>query len=123
MPATAKSVAREIGISYSKKRLTTDPAYNLKLGRHYIEGLLGDFKGSYIMAIAGYNAGPSRVKRWSKNFGDPRSRDVSAIDWVEMIPFDETRNYVQRVLENLQVYRVRLSKNQVAQTLEGDLNR
>jgi soluble lytic murein transglycosylase len=123
MPATANNVAREIGISYSKKRLTTDPAYNLKLGRHYIEGLLGDFKGSYIMAIAGYNAGPSRVKRWSKNFGDPRSKDVSSIDWVEMIPFDETRNYVQRVLENLQVYRVRLSKNQVAQTLEGDLNR
>jgi soluble lytic murein transglycosylase len=123
MPATAKIVAKEIGISYSKKRLTTDPAYNLKLGRHYIEGLLGDFNGSYIMAIAGYNAGPSRVNRWTKRFDDPRNKNVSAIDWVEMIPFDETRNYVQRVLENLQVYRVRLSENQVAQTLEGDLNR
>ena len=75
------------------------------------------------MAIAGYNAGPSRVKRWSKKFGDPRDRTVNAIDWVEMIPFDETRNYVQRVLENLQVYRTRMSADQVAQTLEGDLNR
>jgi soluble lytic murein transglycosylase len=123
MPATAKKVASQIGISYSKRRLTTDPAYNLKLGRHYIEGLLGNFKGSYIMAIAGYNAGPSRVKRWVRRFGDPRDSNVNAIDWVEMIPFDETRNYVQRVLENLQVYRTRLSANQVAQTLEGDLNR
>ncbi|MBT6221825.1 MAG: lytic transglycosylase domain-containing protein [Rhodospirillaceae bacterium] len=123
MPATAKKVAQQIGISYSKGRLTTDPAYNLKLGRHYLEGLLGDFKGSYIMAIAGYNAGPSRVKRWVRKFGDPRDSSVNAIDWVEMIPFDETRNYVQRVLENLQVYRSRLSANQVAQTLEGDLNR
>jgi soluble lytic murein transglycosylase len=75
------------------------------------------------MAIAGYNAGPSRVKRWVRKFGDPRDSSVNAIDWVEMIPFDETRNYVQRVLENLQVYRSRLSANQVAQTLEGDLNR
>jgi soluble lytic murein transglycosylase len=123
MPATAKRVASQIGISYSKGRLTTDPAYNLKLGRHYLEGLLGKFDGSYIMAIAGYNAGPSRVNRWVKRFGDPRDSNVNAIDWVEMIPFDETRNYVQRVLENLQVYRSRLSANQVAQTLEGDLNR
>jgi soluble lytic murein transglycosylase len=123
MPATAKKVAQQMGVSYSKSRLTTDPAYNLKLGRYYLEGLLGDFKGSYIMAIAGYNAGPSRVKRWTRKFGDPRSSNVSAIDWVEMIPFNETRNYVQRVLENLQVYRSRLSANQVAQTLEGDLNR
>jgi soluble lytic murein transglycosylase len=122
MPETAKSVAQKIGISYSKKRLITNPGYNLKLGRHYIEGLLDDFNGSYIMAIAGYNAGPSRVRRWAKMFGDPRRKDVNAINWVEMIPFDETRNYVQRVLENLQVYRARLSEPRVSKTLKGDLN-
>jgi soluble lytic murein transglycosylase len=122
MPETAKSVAQKIGISYSKKRLITNPGYNLKLGRHYIEGLLDDFNGSYIMAIAGYNAGTSRVRRWAKMFGDPRRKDVNAINWVEMIPFDETRNYVQRVLENLQVYRARLSEPRVSKTLKGDLN-
>ena len=116
-------VAKQIGISFSKKRLRSDPAYNLKLGRHYLEGLLGKFDGSYIMAIAGYNAGPSRVRHWVKEFGDPRSEEVTAIDWVEMIPFDETRNYVQRVLENLEVYRARLLGTQVNQTLKDDLNR
>ena len=85
--------------------------------------LLGDFEGSYVLALAAYNAGPSRVRRWIRANGDPRESSMDVIDWIEMIPFYETRNYVQRILENLQVYRQRLAQTEVAMALESDLRR
>jgi soluble lytic murein transglycosylase len=122
MPATARQVARATKQQYNKTKLTRDPAYNVKLGSYFLNDLVQDFDGSYIMAAAGYNAGPSRARQWANTFGDPRSPDVDAIDWVESIPFNETRNYVQRVMENVMVYRAILSKTStVPQTLEKEL--
>ena len=123
MPQTAKRVASQMKVRYSKKRLSKDSAYNLKLGQKYLGDMLKEFKGSYILALAAYNAGPSRSRKWIRDSGDPRDPDVNAVDWVEMIPFNETRNYVQRVLENLQIYRRRLDPTEVAETLENDLQR
>lgn len=123
MPATAKVVARQQGLKYSRSRLTTDTRYNLTLGQSYLAGLLTEFDGSYVLSIAGYNAGPHRVRRWLKEFGDPRQKEADVIDWVEMIPFDETRNYVQRVMENLHVYRSRLSGTEIAFAPHADLMR
>lgn len=122
MPATAKSVAKSSGLKYSKYKLTADPDFNLMLGQSYIAGLIEDHNGYLPMAIAAYNAGPHRVRQWIKQHGDPRESDVDAVDWIEMIPFTETRNYVQRVLENVQVYRLRLADTEVALRLEEDLN-
>ncbi len=121
MPATARGVARKAGVRYSKYKLTADPDYNLVLGQSYLAELIDDYDGYLPMAVAAYNAGPHRVKQWVKRFGDPRDSDVDAIDWIEMIPFSETRNYVQRVLENVQVYRLRLADTEVALRLEEDL--
>jgi len=122
MPATAKNVSNGLKLRYSKSRLVTSPKYNMTLGQAYLSELVGTFKGSYPLALAGYNAGPHRSKRWIKQHGDPRDAEVDAIDWVEMIPFDETRNYVQRVLENVQVYRLGLSKTKQPLGLEQDLH-
>ena len=104
MPATARVMSRSINQRYDRDALTIDPSYNIKLGSNYLSQLLKDFNGSYAMTLAGYNAGPHRVKRWVRNYGDPR-KNKSEIDWIEQIPFRETRNYVKRVLENLNVYR------------------
>ncbi|WP_374656088.1 lytic transglycosylase domain-containing protein [Dongia sp.] len=124
MPSTARPLAKELGVKkLQEKKLTSDPAFNVRLGRLYLEKLIDRFGGSYIMAVAAYNAGPSRVRDWTILYGDPRSADTDAIDWVENIPFDETRNYVQRVMENLQIYRSRLSQNGAQIALEDDLNR
>lgn len=124
MPATAKAVSRQMRVSYNRDALTQDPAYNVSLGARYLGDLIDQFDGSYIMAIAGYNAGPHRVRRWIREFGDPRKPDVDPIDWVEQIPFSETRNYVQRVMENVQIYRAILADSQqLAQTLPDDLAR
>jgi soluble lytic murein transglycosylase len=123
MPKTAEVVARSANLPYAQQRLTADPAYNMKLGQAYLRDLLSEFEGSYILALAAYNAGPKRARDWLKEMGDPRTSAEDAIDWVEMIPFEETRNYVQRVLENLQVYRQRLSETEVARSLERDLVR
>ncbi len=109
MPATARSVSRSLKLAYSKGRLTADPAYNTLLGSTYLNRLIEKYNGSYVLAIASYNAGGSRTNRWIEEWGDPRQGDISMIDWIELIPFSETRNYVQRVMENLQVYR-QLSK-------------
>ena len=122
IPPTAKRVSQGLNMRFSRIKLMTDPNYNMTLGQSYLGGLIQDFKGSYVLALAAYNAGPHRVARWIKAHGDPRDADVDAIDWVEMIPFDETRNYVQRVLENLQVYRVRLAETEVALGLADDLH-
>lgn len=123
MPATARTVAKRAGLRYSKVKLTSDPDYNLTLGQSYIAELIDDYKGYLPMAIAAYNAGPHRVRQWIKQNGDPRESDVDAIDWIELIPFTETRNYVQRVLENVQVYRMQLAGTEVALSLEEDLRK
>lgn len=108
MPSTAKQVARQNGLSHSVSSLTSSPQHNIELGCHYLEDLLQQFDGSYPLAIAAYNAGPSRVTKWLKTFGDPRKGQVDLLDWIELIPVPETRNYVQRVLEGVYVYRLRL---------------
>ena len=107
MPKTASRVARRLSIPYSRARLTADPTYNIRIGRAYLLQLLEDYEGSSILALSAYNAGPSRVRRWLKSFGDPNRSVEDAVDWIESIPFYETRNYVQRVLENFYVYRDR----------------
>jgi len=112
MPATAKRVAKDNRLPYDRDRLSNDPTYNLIIGQIYLTSMVKRFEGSYPMALAAYNAGPHRVKRWMKTFGDPRTKDVDLIDWIEMIPYTETRNYVQRVLENLNVYREKLRLKQ-----------
>ncbi|WP_181905121.1 lytic transglycosylase domain-containing protein [Aestuariispira insulae] len=114
MPATAKQVARQNKLKYSRDRLTVDGAYNVTLGQSYLAGLIDRFDGSLPMAFAGYNAGPHRVKRWLRDYGDPRNSADEALDWIEFIPYEETRNYVQRVLENVVVYRQREQGRHVA---------
>lgn len=122
LPSTAKLVARQVGVPHRPEALDT-PAYNVRLGSAYLEDLVKRFAGSYPLALAGYNAGPGRPARWVREFGDPRRGEVDIIDWVEMIPFSETRNYVQRVMESVQVYRHRLGIPDLAFNLEEDLKR
>ena len=123
MPATARSVAKRLGVRYSPGKLVLDQNYNVKLGQAYLGQMINRFDGSYILAIASYNAGPSAAKRWVQQFGDPREPGVDVIDWVESIPYRETRNYVQRVIENLQVYRTRLGGPALAEAIVQDLQR
>lgn len=123
MPRTAKDVARKLKVRYSLRRLTDSPSYNIRLGRAYLARLLSRFDGSYVLAIAAYNAGPGAAKRWVRENGDPREADVDVIDWIESIPYRETRNYVQRVMENIQVYRIRLGEAQLAEGIVRDLQR
>ena len=124
MPGTARGVASTLALPYSPGELTSSPEYNVSLGRAYIGSMLSRFGGSYILALAAYNAGPSRVNQWLSSNGDPRAGAEAAVDWIELIPFSETRNYVQRCLENLQVYRALTGGTmQLAQTLDGDLLR
>ena len=104
MPYTAKKLSKGLNLKYSKSRLTSDPEYNVILGSAYLDELLSKYDGSYILTLAAYNAGSSRVTRWIARYGDPRTNDIDPVDWIELIPFKETRNYVQRVMENLQVY-------------------
>lgn len=122
MPATAKKVAKGLNLHYSSARLMSDANYNMTLGQSYLAGMIDRFDGSYVLALAAYNAGPHRARRWIKDNGDPRERGIDAIDWIEMIPFRETRNYVQRVLENLQIYRSKLAGTEIALGLENDLH-
>ena len=110
MPATAKSVAKSLHIDFNQERLVSDHNYNIKLGASYLSSLIEKFEGSYPLAIAAYNAGPHNVNKWIKRLGNPTQNNVDLIDWIERIPFGETRNYVQRVLENLTVYRELISK-------------
>ncbi len=109
MTYTAKLVSKQAKLPYVKSRLKTDPDYNIKLGSYYLAGLLEDYEGSYPFALAAYNAGPKRVRYWKKINGDPQKGKINYVDWIELIKFKETRNYVQRVLENVNVYRYILS--------------
>ena len=119
MPSSAKIAARQIGLPYRPEALWTDPAYNIELGMTEYRSHQDQFGGSWVLAIAAYNAGPNNVKRWLAANGDPRTSDP--IDWIEQIPFGETRNYVQRVLENAEVYRVRLAGKDVPLRILADL--
>jgi soluble lytic murein transglycosylase len=123
MPATARQVAEEVGLEYSKERLTSDWRYNATLGTAYLGGLIEIYEGSYVLAFAAYNAGPHRVDEWIELYGDPRDPMTSVVDWVEHIPFRETRNYVMRVAESLHVYRARLDGTTKAVQLMQDLTR
>jgi soluble lytic murein transglycosylase len=118
MPATAKRTAERFNLSFDLKRLTDDPGYNATLGSAHLKELMGDWKGSHVLAFASYNAGGGNVLKWIKAYGDPRRPDVDRVDWIERIPFYETRNYVQRVLENLTVYRRRLAQPDRPQGLD-----
>jgi soluble lytic murein transglycosylase len=113
MPYTAKLVAKQAKLPYSKSRLTSDPEYNINLGSHYIAGLILQYDGAYPFAAAAYNAGPKRVKYWKKINKDPQKEQIDFVDWVELIKFKETRNYVQRVMENYNVYRYVLEKKPI----------
>lgn len=110
MPATARETAARLGITYQADYLTSYPAYNIWLGSAYLASLIEQWQGSYVLAIASYNAGPGRVQRWLEELGDPRDPLVDTVDWIERIPYAETRQYVQRVLANLLVYRNRLGQ-------------
>ncbi|MCH9752836.1 MAG: lytic transglycosylase domain-containing protein [Alphaproteobacteria bacterium] len=123
IPRTARLEARRQGLPYRTSWLTDDPGYNMTLGGAHLDTLLRQFNGSYIMTAAAYNAGASRPQRWIGEYGDPRAGEVDPVDWVEFIPFSETRNYVQRVLENTQVYRNRLSGEPEDIRLTDDLQR
>jgi soluble lytic murein transglycosylase len=121
-PDAGRYVCKRAGVAFDLNRMKTDPAYNAALGAAELGGLLEDFRGSYIMTFAAYNAGRGSLKKWIDRYGDPRDPKVDAVDWVELIPFSETRNYVQRVMENLQVYRARFGGGTRLQ-IEADLRR
>ena len=121
-PEAGRYVTKKFNVSFDAKKLMSDPVYNVQLGAAELGDLLADYRGSYILSFAGYNAGRGRVRDWVARFGDPRDPNVDPIDWVERIPFSETRNYVQRVLENLQVYRVRFGGG-TKLLIEADLRR
>lgn len=107
-PEAGRDTAKRFGVVYDWKRFASDPVYNTQMGAAEVSALFKEYTGSYIMTFAGYNAGPGRVQQWVAQHGDPRDPKVDAVDWVERIPIAETRNYVQRVMENLQVYAARL---------------
>jgi soluble lytic murein transglycosylase len=113
MPGTARLVAKNLKTTYSKSLLKNDPSYNIKLGTYYFNSLLEDYDGVYPFAIGAYNAGPNRIKSWVKKYGDPNRGKISFVDWIELIRFKETRNYVQRVLENINVYKYILNKEAI----------
>ena len=115
MPATAKFAARRARLKWSRRRLIRDAAYNIRLGSAYLAHLLNRFDGSYLLAAAAYNAGPARAARWIERYGHP-DRDIDPVDWIESIPFGETRNFVRRMLANVAVYRARLGRDILAAT-------
>ena len=121
-PDAGRYVCKRAGVSFDLQRMKTDSVYNAMLGAAELGGLLEDYRGSYILTFAGYNAGRGSVKKWIERYGDPRDPKVDAVDWVELIPFSETRNYVQRIMENLQVYRARFGGGTRLQ-IEADLHR
>jgi soluble lytic murein transglycosylase-like protein len=123
MPVTANHVCKDYKIRCDIPRLMTDTAYNTMMGSAYIADRMSEFKGSYVLGIAGYNAGPGRARQWIREFGDPRDPNVDVVDWIMRIPFEETRDYVQKVLANIQVYRARLGESKTALRLNDDIKR
>ena len=123
MPETARNVAAEVKMKYEAGRLISDPSYNVTLGSVFLAQLLSGYDGSYVLTLAAYNAGPGRVREWIKDFGDPRGKTIDPIDWVERIPFTETRNYVQKILESIQLYRCRFENSKTSFQIVEDLHR
>lgn len=123
MTVTAKHVCRDYKIKCDINKLLSDPSYNTMMASAYVGDRMDEFSGSYVLTLAGYNAGPGRARQWIREFGDPRSPKVDPIDWIERIPIQETREYVAKVLANIQIYRARLGEEQAALRLEEDLNR
>jgi len=121
IPPTARAISKRLGIPYDINKLRGDPVYNARLGANELGHLLQQFNGSYILSFVGYNAGPGRAREWIARYGDPRDPKVDAIDWVERVPFSETRFYIQRVMENMQVYRV-LFGDKPGFRIEADLS-
>jgi soluble lytic murein transglycosylase len=121
-PDAGRYVCKKYGANFDLGRMKNDPVYNAALGAAELGGLIEDYRGSYIMTFAAYNAGRGSVKKWIDRYGDPRDPKIDAVDWVELIPFSETRNYVQRIMENLQVYRARFGGGTRLQ-IEADLHR
>lgn len=122
-PSTAQITAKKEGLPYRRDALLSDPHYNMTIGSAHLSHLIDRFSGSYLMTFAAYNAGPHRVTQWVEAYGDPRGAAIDPLDWIEQIPFEETRNYVQRVLENSQIYRSRLAKAPIAGSLAMDIER
>ncbi|GAB4521115.1 MAG: lytic transglycosylase domain-containing protein [Amphiplicatus sp.] len=123
LPSTAQITARKEGLRYSRSALLDDPVYNMIIGAAHLSHLMEKYDGSWVMTLAAYNAGANRVAEWVERYGDPRAPGVDPVDWIEQIPFSETRNYVQRVLENAQVYRSRLTQSAIAGRLAADIER
>ncbi|MCB2097641.1 MAG: lytic transglycosylase domain-containing protein [Parvularculaceae bacterium] len=123
IPSTAQATARKAGLQYNRAALLNDPQYNMTIGSAHLSHLFDRFGGSWIMTFAAYNAGANRVTQWVEAYGDPRNAATDPLDWIEQIPFEETRNYVQRVLENSQIYRSRLTKGAIAGALAFDIER
>jgi soluble lytic murein transglycosylase len=122
LPGTGKLIAKKFGFAFDRNRMLSDAAYNAQMGAAELGDVLEAYRGSYILSFVAYNAGRGRVKQWIERYGDPRDPNVDPIDWVERIPFAETRNYVQRVLENMQVYRAQLNQGSRLM-IEADLRR
>jgi soluble lytic murein transglycosylase len=122
LPGTGKQIAKKFGFAFDRNRMLSDAAYNAQMGAAELGDVLESYRGSYILSFVAYNAGRGRVKQWIAQYGDPRDPSVDPIDWVERIPFSETRNYVQRVLENMQVYRAQLGIGSRLM-IEADLRR
>ncbi len=120
---TAKLTANKHGLEYDASRLIGDWEYNATIGMAHLRDLLDQFGGSYVLVAVAYNAGPGRARQWIAEFGDPRSPNVDVVDWVERIPFEETRNYVMRLIENTNVYRAMLNGGTAPLLVEADLMR
>lgn len=121
-PEAGRYIAKKFNVSYDQKRLVHDNVYNMQIGAAELYDNISSYRGSYIMAFAGYNAGRGRVKEWVERYGDPREPNADPVDWVERIPFSETRNYVQRIIENIQVYRARFGSG-TKLLIEADIRR
>jgi soluble lytic murein transglycosylase len=122
LPGTGRQIAKKFGFAFDQNRMLSDASYNAQMGAAELGDVLESYRGSYILSFVAYNAGRGRVKQWIERYGDPRDPKVDPIDWVERIPFSETRNYVQRVLENMQVYRAQLGHGSRLM-IEADLRR
>src|SRR5208283_4862911 len=121
-PAAGRDTAKRFNVSFDQRRLIADVAYNAQLGTAELGNDIATWRGSYILAFVAYNAGPRRAREWIEQYGDPRDPKVDPVDWIERIPISETRNYVQRIIENMQVYRARLG-NDPRLLIEADLRR
>jgi soluble lytic murein transglycosylase len=121
-PEAGQHIARKFNVRYDQKRLLHDDVYNMQIGAAELYENISSYRGSFILAFAGYNAGRGRVKEWIERYGDPRDPGIDPVDWVERIPFAETRNYVQRIIENIQVYRARFGGGSNLQ-IEADIRR